>query len=402
MNLDALQVTLGDLDCGLVFAESGREALRHVLNREFALILMDVMMPEMDGFETAEIIRQRSRSRATPIIFLTAAAEASTRVFEGYQAGAVDYLFKPLDPQILRAKVNVFLDLERSHEQLKELLNERECAQAKLAAYTEELRLNNEQLKENFKAACELQRTFLPTCESRFPTDAVPECLGLRFVHRYMPTESVGGDFSCVLPLSDTEVVVLIGDVMGHGVRAALVTAIVRGLLQQSKADAADPGRFLDMLNRPLIGILPQSITCVFASAFCLFVDITNGNIRYASAGHPSPLLLRPEADAVEALHPLKDEKFGLALGILKEATYVTHEERVCPSDSVVFFTDGLFELEGVDADFFDQKRLLEAVRQRVHMPLEKLFSDLLLELRHFSIHSEFDDDVCLIGMEVR
>jgi PAS domain S-box-containing protein len=110
-NLLALEAVLAPLPCRLVTATSGQEALRRLLHDEFALILLDVQMPELDGFETAEYIKRREKTRAVPIIFVTAISKERHHVFRGYETGAVDYVFKPYDPQLLRAKVHVFLEL---------------------------------------------------------------------------------------------------------------------------------------------------------------------------------------------------------------------------------------------------------------------------------------------------
>ncbi|MDP9361540.1 MAG: response regulator [Acidobacteriota bacterium] len=111
-NLLALESILGS-EQNLVRAESGRAALRALLERDFAVILLDVQMPDLDGFETASVIRERDKSRDTPIIFLTALSRNETHVFRGYELGAVDYIFKPYEPEILRSKVNVFVELFR-------------------------------------------------------------------------------------------------------------------------------------------------------------------------------------------------------------------------------------------------------------------------------------------------
>jgi len=131
-NLIALEAILEPLGQNLVKAESGFEALRHLLTKDFALILLDVQMPELDGFETAKLIKQRERTRGIPIIFLTAISKEPQNVFEGYSAGAVDYIFKPFDPDILRSKVSVFIDLHRKTEELhraSETLRERDLAE---------------------------------------------------------------------------------------------------------------------------------------------------------------------------------------------------------------------------------------------------------------------------------
>src|SRR4051812_35586692 len=112
-NLLSAGAVLESLGQEVILAESGREALRHLLDHDFAVILLDVMMPEMDGFETAAMIRQRERSRLTPIIFLTALGRSEEHMLRGYNLGAVDYMSKPFVPQILRSKVSVFVELHR-------------------------------------------------------------------------------------------------------------------------------------------------------------------------------------------------------------------------------------------------------------------------------------------------
>src|SRR6185437_4626797 len=118
-NLLAVEAVLAELDEEVVAVPSGREALRVLLDRDFAVVLMDALMPEMDGFTTARLIRKRPRSRMTPIIFLTA-LRAEDDLFKAYDLGAVDYLFKPVVPHVLRAKVRFFLELAESQQQLRQ------------------------------------------------------------------------------------------------------------------------------------------------------------------------------------------------------------------------------------------------------------------------------------------
>ncbi|MFQ4143182.1 response regulator [Chlorogloeopsis sp. ULAP02] len=139
-NLLALEAILDSLGQNLVRATSGAEALRHLLNQDFAVILLDVQMPDMDGFETAALIRQRERSRHTPIIFVTAFNTSDTMVYKGYSLGAVDYLFKPIEPEILKSKVAAFIDLFQKTAEVK-----RQALQ--LAAMNAELRKREEMFR---------------------------------------------------------------------------------------------------------------------------------------------------------------------------------------------------------------------------------------------------------------
>jgi two-component system sensor histidine kinase/response regulator len=136
-NLLALEAMLQGLGQNLVKAESGREALKWLLTHEFAVILLDVKMPEMDGFETATLIHQRDKSRHTPIIFLTAAEKSETQTVRGYAVGAVDYLVKPVVPEFVRSKVSVFVELAKKTELLRRqtrLLQDSEQEARELAA----------------------------------------------------------------------------------------------------------------------------------------------------------------------------------------------------------------------------------------------------------------------------
>jgi signal transduction histidine kinase len=132
----ALEAVLEPLGQKLITARSGAEALRQLLAHDFALILLDIRMPELDGFQTAALIRERERSRHTPIIFLTASYESEVQVFRGYAVGAVDYVFKPLQPEILRSKVSVFVELARTTEVVRKQAVQLEAANKDLESFS--------------------------------------------------------------------------------------------------------------------------------------------------------------------------------------------------------------------------------------------------------------------------
>lgn len=145
-NLLALGGLLADLDVELVEANSGADALAHTLDHDFALVLLDVQMPDMDGYEVAELMRGNSKTRHIPIIFVTAAYKRETQIFKGYESGAVDYLFKPLEPLVFKSKVGVFLDLYRHKEELDEKRRELDRKLIELEELQQQLEETNEQL----------------------------------------------------------------------------------------------------------------------------------------------------------------------------------------------------------------------------------------------------------------
>lgn len=150
-NLIALEALLDKLDIHIIKAESGNKALGLMLEYDFALVLLDVQMPEMDGFEVAELMRKKNRTREIPIIFITAINKEEQYVFKGYEKGAVDYLFKPIDPNILRSKVNVFLDLHRKKNVLEHLIGEKN-------KYIVELHQLNQKIQEQQKELLEKEK----------------------------------------------------------------------------------------------------------------------------------------------------------------------------------------------------------------------------------------------------
>lgn len=150
-NLLALEASLDSLGLRLVKAGSGAEALRACLQQDFAAILLDVQMPGMDGFETASLMRQRGRSQLTPIIFLTAFGKSEDHVFRGYSLGAVDYIFKPFVPEVLRAKVTAFVDLFQTKEALKQQATELERGNQTLSEQLREIERLNAELEAAYK-----------------------------------------------------------------------------------------------------------------------------------------------------------------------------------------------------------------------------------------------------------
>ena len=152
-NLIALRALIEDMDCEVVFAKSGNDALRHLLRRQFAVVLLDVQMPEMDGYEVAHHARKNPSTRDVPIIFLTAANNSEGMVLRGYGSGAVDFLFKPLNPSILRSKVRVFLELHLAAQKLADAKAVLERRNAELKAAYSELQVTHAQLVQSAKMA---------------------------------------------------------------------------------------------------------------------------------------------------------------------------------------------------------------------------------------------------------
>jgi sigma-B regulation protein RsbU (phosphoserine phosphatase) len=239
----------------------------------------------------------------------------------------------------------------------------------------------------------------LPQQYPVFPKNAAPEQSTFQFTHRYNPAETVSGDFFSLSALSDTEASVFICDVAGHGVRAALVTAMIRALAEELKPFAREPGNFMRKLNSDLCNILKSTGSPMLTTAFYLVADSRTGVVRFANAGHPKPLLLRRAENRIETLANTCGHGQP-ALGLFDDPPYETTETRIAPGDFIMLFTDGLYEVQGADEELYSQQRLMVDVQGLVGKPPGQMFDELLDAVRTFSVSHEFEDDVCLVGVE--
>ncbi len=263
-----------------------------------------------------------------------------------------------------------------------------------------EINSKNQEMREELRMAREVQLAMLPQRYPTFPAGVRAEASALRFSHRYQPASDVSGDFFTVVRLSDETAGVFICDVMGHGVRSALVTAMLRAMVEELSSEASDPGNLLTRMNRDLRIILRESDDLMFATAYYLVIHTTLKRAWYATAGHPLPLHLRRAPGLVERLGA-GDSTRGPALGLFGEPTYLSGQTNLDGGDVLLFFTDGLFEAVN-EADIeFGEARLAAAVAQRKEQPLEKLLDEVVEEVERFTGARKFGDDVCALAMEL-
>jgi len=341
--LRTLRAVLEPLGQHLVAVRSGEEALRRLLREEFAVILLDVRMPGLDGLETARYISARARTRHIPIIFLTGHAADVEQVFRAYAAGAVDYVVKPVDPDVLRSKVAVFVELQRERgERVRE---------ARARAEAEAI-------------AGMLQRQLLP--------DRLPVVPALAMAARYRPGEraaQVGGDWYDAIVLPGERVGLAIGDVVGHGLRAATLMAELRAALRAYAVIEPDsPGEVLTRLNALVARAHGGEMV---ATVLYMVLDAAGGSGHFASAGHLPPLLLSETGDARFLEHTPPPP-----LGVAEHAHFETWDADLHPGDGVLLYTDGLVERRGESIDA-GLRRLREAMSEGP-ADLEELSSHLL------------------------
>ncbi len=272
-------------------------------------------------------------------------------------------------------------------------------ANTALAQSRRELRTKNQQMEEDLRMAQEIQLTMLPQQYPAFPRAGKPSENLFQFSHRYLPTGSVGGDFFAISALSETQAGVFLCDVAGHGVRSALITAMIRALVEELKPLASNPGDFLTKLNSDLCAILRHTGTPVLTTAFYCVADAVAGLLRYSNAGHPKPLHVRRAAGEVIALKNAWG-KSQAALGLVETSRYQTSEILLAPKDRLLLFTDGLVEVQNPASELYTQQLLLSAVQQRINLDAPDLLEALLKDVRTFAGSAAFTDDVCLVTVD--
>ncbi|HEY5704781.1 MAG TPA: SpoIIE family protein phosphatase [Terrimicrobiaceae bacterium] len=281
-------------------------------------------------------------------------------------------------------------------------ITEKKRAAEKLARLAEELRAKNESLEQDLEMARELQCALMPQRFPNFPHHATEQDSAVRFYPFFRPSMIVSGDFFDVLDISDDKAGLFICDVMGHGVRAALIAAIVRSVVNELRALWTKPGELLVAINRAILGALQNTEITLFASAFYVVADLGKGQLRYANAGHPHPLHLSRAANGSAACAaPLMGARPGPALGLFDGAKYETLRCKLSSRDVVLLFTDGLFEVEGSGGQLYDYQKLSRAVSDRTELPAMELCRSLIAEVQQFSATQEFNDDVCLVAMDI-
>ena len=258
-----------------------------------------------------------------------------------------------------------------------------------------ELKMAHEQMLEDLRLAAKLQQTFLPQSYPSF-VDADNRSL-IQFHHFYEADVDLGGDFCSVHRLSDTKAGLLICDVMGHGVRAALVTGIIHAFAEELAQQAESPGDLLTALNQRLVHVLQTEEEYLFATAAYCTIDLESGELALAIAGHTLPFLIQPQSGDVSQL-TIAEAISGPALAVIADYSYESTCTQLRPGDEVLMYTDGICEALNSSRDEFGVEHLQETIQDFNTLPLAELFSRIVEAVQDYAGSKKLGDDVCLLG----
>lgn len=260
-----------------------------------------------------------------------------------------------------------------------------------------ELARRSAEMEADVRMASQIQEAFLPRVYPTFPRGVTAEKSALHFAHRYLPAATLGGDFFDVIPLSDTRCAVLVSDVMGHGVRAGLLTALISGIVEELGARADDPSHVLGEINRGLMPIVQKTGQPVFTTVFFGVIDTAAGTLVCGNAGHPPPFLLKRVRGATEEIALVDPEP---AAGLMENFAYSRRTFDFSPGDLLLCYTDGLVEATDLTGRMFGEDRLRSFIARNMALRGTALIDQLVREVEAFTGRTDFDDDICLLVVE--
>jgi sigma-B regulation protein RsbU (phosphoserine phosphatase) len=346
-------------------ATSGEKALAIVAGKEKPdLILLDIIMPEMDGYEVCRRLKADPDTRDIPVIFLTSQTEAEDET-KGFEVGAVDYIHKPFSAAVVKARVRTHLMLREAHAQIAQQLVE----------------INTE-----LEMARQIQLSILPS--------STPKITGMDIVARYIPMTSVAGDFYDFIVVDERHVGILMADVSGHGLPAALIASMLQVALTAQARHASEPGKVLAGLNQALCGKFQHN----FVTAAYVYADLEKNIMKYGGAGHPPLLVWRRSTGSASQL--LEN---GLVMGQFEEASYDSLEVPIEVGDRFCLYTDGILETANPAQEEFGTERFMKFMETNNRLPAGPFADALLLELARWLEQPPGEghkDDISLLAVD--
>jgi len=352
--------------------------------RRYALILLDLQMPGMDGFQVMECLKEIEEDGYLPVLVITAQPDQKLRALE---AGAKDFVGKPFELAELRARVHNILEVRLLHLEAKNYSKVLEETVRELEASREVIRLKNlaerEKLEQELALAQETQACLLPRCLPQFENFSI---------HAYnSPTRYVGGDFYDFQQLSSGEWVGVLADVSGKGMSAALLSSMVLGALSMEFHSQTQPQEVLSRVNQLLC---ERSLPFQYVTLF-LFLLSPQGIGQFISAGHNPAYLFRSATGKIEKLR--SDAHF---LGMFDSASYLPQTFRLDKGDILVVYSDGLTDAQDPLDEMFGEERLLTLIRQEAPSGSHALEQKFLRSIEEFTQGMPQTDDITFVVVE--
>ncbi len=368
-NVKILQIHLQARGYTVLTAGDGDEALVIVSDEMPDIILLDINMPKVDGFEVVESVRADKKTEFIPIIMITALRDTEENRIKALEAGADDFIEKPFNSFEVLARIKSLLRIKFYHDTLEE---------------------HNRRLEAELQMARSVQEIIIPQ-------NGTQEIAGCRIASYCSPALAVGGDFFDIWEIDNNCVGILLSDVMGHGASAALVTVFIKTILSEHREHVENnPSELLHILNTRFNDIISSRLY-MFATAFCGVFDLTKQQLVCANAGHPSPFLQHGTQSECEKI---TDKHTGNGLGIHRDSEYQNCYYPFDKLSRTFLYTDGAYEVKNRVGEVFTIERLENVITMcNEESPLE-LIQSVSNTITNFTEGSPNEDDLTLIAIQ--
>ncbi|MDH5507186.1 MAG: SpoIIE family protein phosphatase [Anaerolineae bacterium] len=368
-NVDFLEQELEDMGYATISAANGEEALTQAAKAQPDMILLDIMMPVMDGFEVLAKLKENPEQRDIPVIIISAASDMG-KVVKGIEMGAEDYLAKPFDPVLLQARIRAGL----KNKQYKDI------EKAYLKA-----------LEREFEIGREMQAGFLPK--------NLPKIDGWEIASFFQPARNVAGDFYDVFEIAEEgKIGILVGDVCDKGVGAALYMTLFRSLVRAlfwnaGNSDGYDYAEKLsDVIAFVNTYICEIHDSASFATLFFGVLDKDSGHLEYVSAGHDPPIIVK-DGEIKSWIKPT-----GPLVGMLEGVDYTAAGLTIGEEETLFIFTDGLVDSLNANMEQFGQSRFEKLLTQSAS-DLQQKVTEIRVEVSNFIGKANQFDDLTLVAI---
>jgi serine phosphatase RsbU (regulator of sigma subunit) len=359
-------------------AVNGANALTVISKTLPDVVLLDVLMPEIDGFEVCRRMKADPLTSEIPVLFVSV-LDPDQHVVEGLQLGGEDFISWPVDPTELVARIQARM---RSYQPLSQLRS----------VVKEQSRQLEEDRRREAETEFELEQARL--VQQRFVTNVFPCGRGLAFAHRYRPSRVVGGDMFDVVAVGQEHVAIMMADVSGHGLAAALLTSVAKVLFRIGAEQCPEPHNLLRWLNRQISSYLA---TGEFLTMFLGLWDANSRVFSYAGAGHPPALLVAPGIGVVKRLQVSP----GIVGMIPVVDQYRSASVQLGRGHRIICYTDGIIEATNGHYMMFGEETLADACARLAGRPIEQMVEHVFREIDQFLVGESQRDDQAMLALEV-
>ena len=360
------------------------EACDRVAEGKVDLMVLDASRHDPADVEACDRLHSDRRTASVPIIAVTD-PDAEENGNTAVEVGADDFVVRPLQKTDLLVRAKMLLRLKGLHDDLR-------SRNKQLRELNQELATRNQELEQGMEMAHRLQEALLP--------QEYPPLEHISFCHLYTPADAIGGDIFQIAQLEDGRAVIFLSDVSGHGIRAALVTSILKAVFEHVNPNDKNASQILSDVNSRFRSILGGLSPHIYATGFLLLVDGETCKITSACAGHVCPFLISKYNMNCRPL--MGQEQIGPALGFFQDPDFPTVEQKLSPGDIVLGFTDGVYEVMNEEGEMYGLERLRQFIAHNARLIPRDIIEKVVRETDEFRGSHKRPDDVCLVALEVQ